>query len=135
MPVYTFRCLDCRRIVQLTYSFSEYEAATPTCTHCGSENLKRRIGRVALAKSEDARMDSLMDESALAGLDEEDPKALGRFMRKMSHEMGEDLGDEFGEVVDRLERGQSPEEIEEALPELGDESGAMGGGMGDWDDF
>ncbi|MFW5940286.1 MAG: FmdB family zinc ribbon protein [Chloroflexota bacterium] len=133
MPVYTFRCLDCQRMVQHTYSFSEYETATPTCPHCGSENLKRRIGRVALAKSEDARMDSLMDESALAGLDEEDPKSLGRFMRKMSQEMGEDLGDEFGEVVDRLESGQSPDEIEEALPELGDEGGAMGGDpMGDF---
>lgn len=136
MPVYTFRCLDCRRMVQLTYSFSEYETATPACAHCGSENLRRRIGRVALGKSEDARMDSLVDESALAGLDEEDPKALGRFMRKMSQEMGEDLGDEFGEVVDRLEKGQSPEEIEEALPELGEEGGAMdGGAMGGLDDF
>lgn len=132
MPVYVFRCLDCRRIVQYTYSFSEYETATPLCKHCGSANLQRRIGRVGLAKSEDSRMDSLMDESALAGLDEEDPRALGRFMRQMSQEMGEDLGEEFGEVVDRLEKGQSPEQIEEAMPELADEGGGMGG---DFDDF
>lgn len=132
MPVYVFRCLDCKRTVQLMYSFSEYAEASPVCTHCGSENLRRRIGRVAVAKSEDARMDSLMDESALAGLDEEDPQALGRFMRKMSQEMGEDLGDEFGEVVDRLEKGQSPEEIEESMPELADD---LGGGGGGFDDF
>ncbi|SRR5690554_2990782 len=132
MPVYVFRCLDCKRTVQLTYSFSEYESASPVCPHCGSEKLRRRIGRVAVAKSEDARMDSLMDESALAGLDEEDPRALGRFMRKMSQEMGEDLGDEFGEVVDRLEKGQSPEEIEESMPELADD---LGGGGGGFDDF
>jgi len=133
MPVYVFRCLDCRRTVEHQYSFSEYESATPTCTHCGSANVRRRIGRVAVAKSEDARMDSMMDESALAGLDEEDPKALGRFMRQMSQEMGEDLGEEFGEVVDRLEKGQSPEEIEESMPELADEAG--GGMGGDFDDF
>jgi putative FmdB family regulatory protein len=132
MPVYVFRCLDCKRTVQLMYSFSEYEKASPVCTHCGSEKLRRRIGRVAVAKSEDARMDSLMDESALAGLDEEDPKALGRFMRKMSQEMGEDLGDEFGEVVDRLEKGQSPDEIEESMPELADDLGAGGGGLDDF---
>lgn len=132
MPVYVFRCLNCRRTVQLHYSFSEYETATPTCAHCGSEKLQRRIGRVALAKSEDARMDSLMDESALAGLDEEDPRALGRFMRQMSQEMGEDLGEEFGEVVDRLEKGQSPEEIEQAMPDLADEGGGMGGGFDDF---
>lgn len=132
MPVYVFRCLDCGRTTQLNYSFSEYEEATPTCTHCGSENLRRRIGRVAVAKSEDARLDSMMDESALAGLDEEDPQALGRFMRKMSREMGEDLGDEFGEVVDRLEKGQTPEEIEESMPELADEAGAMGDDFGEF---
>lgn len=132
MPVYNFRCLDCRRSVQLTYSFSEYEQATPTCSHCGSQNLRRRIGRVAVAKSEEARMDSLMDESTLASLDEEDPKALGQFMRKMSQEMGEDLGEEFGEVVDRLEKGQSPEEIESEMPELAEDSGPMGGGLDDF---
>jgi hypothetical protein len=80
--------------------------------------MQRRIGRVAVGKSEDARMDTMMDESALAGLDEEDPRALGQFMRKMSREMGEDMGDEFNEVVDRLEKGQSPEDIEAAMPDL-----------------
>jgi uncharacterized protein (DUF433 family) len=33
--------------------------------------------------------------------------------------MGEDLPPEFDDVVDRLEAGQSPEEIESALPDLG----------------
>jgi hypothetical protein len=39
--------------------------------------------------------------------------------------MGEELPPEFDEVVDRLESGQSPEEIESALPDLG---GEMAGG-------
>jgi Flp pilus assembly protein TadB len=54
----------------------------------------------------------------IAGLDENDPKSMGRFMRKLSTEMGEDMGDEFGEVVDRLEKGESPESIENSMPEL-----------------
>ena len=99
-------------------SFTEYETAVPTCPHCQSQNLKRRIGRIALAKSEDARMDAMMDDSALAGLDEEDPRSIGKFMRKMSREMGEDMGDEFNEVVDRLEKGESPDSIEESMPDL-----------------
>lgn len=118
MPVYEFHCLECGRRVRHIYTFSEYDTATPACTHCGSDNLKRRIGKVSVAKSEDSRMDDLLDESALAGLDEEDPRALGRFMRKMSNEMGEDLGEEFDEVVDRLEKGQSPDEIEKDMPDL-----------------
>jgi hypothetical protein len=46
-------------------------------------------------------------------------------MRKMSQEMGEDIGPEFDEVVDRLESGQSPEDIEKAIPELGEEGGGL----------
>lgn len=125
MPIYEFRCQDCRRLLRLTMSFAEYDEANPACPHCQSQNLKRRIGRIALAKSEDARMDALMDDSALAALDEEDPKAIGKFMRKMSREMGEDLGDEFGEVVDRLESGESPDEIEKSMPDLADSPGGM----------
>ena len=63
-------------------------------------------------------MDDLADPSSLAGLDEEDPRSLGRWLRKMSHEMGEQVPPEFDEVIDRLEAGQSPEEIEESMPEL-----------------
>ena len=119
MPYYEYKCLACGRPARLFMTFSEYDKEQPACPHCGSVDLQRLISRVAVAKSEDARMDSLMDDSALAGLDEEDPQALGRFMRKMSNEMGEDMGDEFEEVVDRLEKGESPESIEESMPDLG----------------
>lgn len=68
-------------------------------------------------------MDSMTDEfSGLEGL-EDDPKAMGRMMRKMGKEMGEDLPPEFNEVVDRLESGQNPEDIEKAIPDLGNDDG------------
>jgi hypothetical protein len=54
-------------------------------------------------------------------------------MRQMSGEMGEELGPEFDEVVNRLEAGQSPEEIEKAVPDLGEALGGAGGG--DLDDL
>ena len=64
-------------------------------------------------------MDSMAgDLSGFEGI-ENDPKAMGRMMRKMGKEMGEELPPEFDEVVDRLEAGQSPEEIESAVPDLG----------------
>ena len=44
-------------------------------------------------------------------------------MRKMGKEMGEDLPPEFDDVVDRLESGQSPEDIEKAIPDLGNDTG------------
>jgi len=113
--------------VRLFFTYDEYDSVIPKCTHCESKKLQRLIGRVAFAKSEDARLDAMDPDSMLAGVDEEDPRSLGRMMRKMSSEMGEDLGDEFDEVVGRLESGESPEEIEKTMPELADDSGSFGG--------
>ena len=127
MPAYEFICQDCRKRSLLSFSYAEYNEAKKVCPHCQGDQLTRRISRIAVAKSEDARMDAMADDSMLAGLDEEDPRALGQFMRKMSSEMGEDLGEEFGEVVDRLEKGQSPDEIESAMPALTEADGGLGG--------
>jgi hypothetical protein len=80
--------------------------------------MKRHISRVALGKSEDSRMETMMEGSDLAGFDENDPRSLGKFMRKMGQDMGDDLGDEFNEVVGRLEKGESPESIEQSMPDL-----------------
>ncbi len=63
-------------------------------------------------------MESMVEPSALEGM-EDDPKALGKMMKKMGTEMGEEMPPEFDDVVDRLEAGQSPEEIEAAHPDLG----------------
>ncbi len=120
MPIYEYRCHQCRRRVSIWWrTFSEAESGQARCTRCGSEALTRIASRVRLVRSEDSRMEDLADPSEFGDLDENDPRSMARWMRKMSNEVGEDLGPEFGEVVDRLESGQSPEEIEEALPDLG----------------
>jgi hypothetical protein len=41
------------------------------------------------------------------------------------------MGPEYDEVLDRLESGQSPEDIESAMPDLDPDGGAMGGGLPD----
>lgn len=119
MPQYEYHCEDCGRTVRLFFSYEEYGVVEPVCPRCNGRRLHRRIGRIALGKSEDARLDAFSDDAALANLDENDPRSIGRFMRKMSSEMGEDLGDDFNEVVNRLEKGESPESIEKSMPELG----------------
>lgn len=126
MPTYQYRCLNCKRRFEIFLTYQEYGEKTVVCQHCGSEKIQRRIGRIRVARSEESRLDDLADPSGLEGL-EDDPRALGRMMRKMSSEMGEDLGPEFSDVVDRLEKGQSPEEIEKAIPDLAGEDSPMGG--------
>jgi putative FmdB family regulatory protein len=126
MPIYEYHCYDCRRRVSVFFrSFSDIEAE-PNCPRCGGASLTRLISRVSIVRSEDSRLDDLADPSALDGLDEDDPKSIARWMRKMSAEVGEDMPAEFDEVIDRLESGQSPEEIEESMPDLADD---LGGGL------
>jgi putative FmdB family regulatory protein len=120
MPIYEYQCRKCRRRVTIFLrSISDVEAVKPKCTHCGHDELERLVSRVAVLKSEDARLDAMADSMDFGDLDENDPSSIARWMKKMSAEVGEDLGDEFHEAVDRMEAGQSLEEIEEAMPDLG----------------
>lgn len=129
MPIYEYGCYDCRKRVNVFFrSFTDVKTKKAVCPRCGGTHLKRLVSKVAFVRSEESRLDSLADPSSLAGLDENDPKSMARWMRKMSNEMGEDLGDEFNEVVNRLEAGEDPESIEKSMPELG---GADGGGAAD----
>jgi putative FmdB family regulatory protein len=127
MPTYDFICLNCNERFEVFLTFSQYGKKAVSCTHCGSDKVRRRMTKVRLAKSEESRMENMMDPSALEGL-EDDPRAMGRMMRKMGREMGEEMPPEFDDVVDRLEAGQSPEEIESALPDPGAEADAEEGG-------
>ena len=126
MPTYDYRCKSCKTRFELFLTYAEYGQYQVACPACGSDQVQRRIGRVRIAKSEDRRIEDMVDPTQLAGI-EDDPKALGRLMRKMGDEMGEDAGPEFDEVVSRLEKGEDPEQIERDMPDLG-------GGMTDFED-
>jgi putative FmdB family regulatory protein len=104
VPIYEYRCGACRRkVTVLTLRASE--AVDPVCEHCGSRDLTRLMSRFALVRSEESRLDDLGDPSSLDGVDENDPKSVARWMRKMGKELGEDGGDDFDEMVDELEAG------------------------------
>ncbi|MCJ7716183.1 MAG: zinc ribbon domain-containing protein [Anaerolineales bacterium] len=118
MPNYEYRCTDCNHFFELFLTYQEYGAHIASCPKCKSSQLKRIIRPVRVAHSEEDRLESLTDPGQLARLDD-DPETLGKMMRRMSQELGEDMGSEFDEVVDRLEKGQSPEDIERDLPDLG----------------
>jgi putative FmdB family regulatory protein len=120
MPIYEYRCADCRRRVSIWWrTFGEAASGQAECPRCGGTRLSRLVSRVAVLRSEESHLDDLADPSAFGDLDENDPRSMGRWMRRMSAEMGEDLGEEFSEVVDRLEAGESPESIEQSMPDLG----------------
>ena len=107
MPNYPYRCVECKKKFEIYQSYSEYGKHPVVCPNCGSQNIERRISRIRISRSEESRLDNLSDFDNLDGL-EDDPRALGKMMRKMSQEMGEDAQPEINEVVDRLEGRPKP---------------------------
>jgi len=100
MPIYEYRCADCgKKSTFITLSVSS--ALEPKCKNCGSANMKKLVSRVAIFRSEESRLEGLADPSKLAGLDENDPKSVARWMKKMGREMGEDMDEGFEQEIDQ----------------------------------
>ena len=100
MPIYEYRCADCgKKSTFITLSVSS--ALEPKCKSCGSANVKKLVSRVAIFRSEESRLEGMVDPSKLAGLDENDPKSVARWMKKMGKEMGEDMGEGFEQEIDQ----------------------------------
>jgi putative FmdB family regulatory protein len=100
MPIYEYRCKDCgKKSTFITLSVNA--ALEPKCKKCGSANMEKLVSRVAIFRSEESRIENLADPSNLAGLDENDPKSVARWMKKMGKEMGEDTGEDFEQDIDQ----------------------------------
>jgi len=112
VPIYEYRCNGCGRRVSV-FQRSIQGSAVAVCPRCGSRDLARLISRVAVVRSEGSRLDDLASDGALADLDERDPRSLARWARRMGRDMGEELGPEFDEVVERLEAGEMPDDMDE----------------------
>lgn len=56
-------------------------------------------------------------EGEASGLDEENPRAMAKFMRKLYETTGLKLGGGMEEAIRRMEAGEDPDKIEE---EMGD---------------
>ncbi len=122
MPIYEFRCDDCRRRVEIyTQGFSP--PSGKICPHCGSSNLTRIFSSFALrrSKNDTSVYDDILSDSKLTrGLMQNDPRALAEWSRKMSHAADEDITPESEELMDRLDHGEDVSDVIEEMkpPEL-----------------
>ena len=73
---------------------------------------RRVISRVAVLKSEEQRMEGLLDPSKFADLDENDPGSIERVVRRMGRELGDELGEGFEESMEEAlhEESSTPQE-------------------------
>jgi putative FmdB family regulatory protein len=127
MPIYEYRCAACnRRSSVLVRSMTS--AVRPKCEHCGSSKLSRLMSKFAVRKGS-VGSDGLDDLGGMDDVDENDPRSVARWARRMREESGEDLGPEFDQMIDRIEAGESPEDV------MGGEGNLDGDDGFDDDDF
>lgn len=141
MPVYEFYCGDCHAVFNFL-SRQVNTDARPSCPRCGRPQLERQVSRFAISKNrpeggadglpagiDEAQMEQAMMTLAgeMEGMNENDPKAMARFMRRFTEMTGLNLGDEAQEAMRRLEAGEDPEQIEAEMGDLfGDDSSLDG---------
>jgi putative FmdB family regulatory protein len=136
MPIYEFYCPQCHAI----YSFWSRRVdteKTPPCPHGRRHRLQRRVSSFAVtsggqAGSEDAGGDLPFDEARMEqaltsmaseaeGMNEEDPRAMARMMRRLSDAAGVRYGGRMEEALGRLESGENPEEVEADMGDVLDD--------------
>lgn len=114
MPIYEYLCPDCNgRFQKLVQGFSDPPGLA--CPRCGGAHVRRAISRVAVLKSEESRAESLADPGMFSGLDENDPRSIARWAKKLGKELGEEAGEDWDEMVDQM--------LEEELDGDGEDDG------------
>lgn len=141
MPVYEFYCADCHTIFNFLSRRVNTEGR-PSCPRCARPGLERQVSRFAVSKGRTEEpvegmpdMDEEKLERAMMGLtgemegvDENDPRAMAKFMRRFQEATGMNLGSGFEEAMRRLEAGEDPDRIEETMGDLLDGENPFGGG-------
>ncbi len=122
MPIYEYGCFDCRKRSS-TFVRSMSTTVEAKCEHCGSKKVRRLISRVAVGRSSSGSPEDF-DESMFADVDENDPRSMAKFARRMRDEMGEDMGPDFDQAIEQMEAGEMPDE----LPDGGGDGFPAGGG-------
>jgi len=112
MPIYEYRCNTCDKRVSIFQRHITASAAA-VCPNCGSADLARLISRFAVVRNEDQMLDSLDDDSLFSGVDENDPRSVAAWARKLQTKMGEEVEPEFEEMIDRMEAGEMPDDLDQ----------------------
>lgn len=142
MPIYEYRCHDCRRRVSV-FVRSISSVGEVRCPHCGGQRLERLFSRVVVRRGAarrdrddaaggwdgaDLEADFNGDDAAADGEDsfdvpgldpDADPREIARWTREMSASLGEPLDPELDRALTDIERGADPDEVLEQLDESG----------------
>ena len=147
MPIYEYYCPRNHTVYQFYAKTLAQGKSVPKCPDNPAWPMQKTVSQFAFtgravepaaaesgseSAGDDARMEAAMAsmEQDFASVDENDPRAMARMMRKMADLTGEKIDAEMEEVVRKLEEGMDPEKLEEQLG-----AGSEAGGDGEDDPY
>jgi hypothetical protein len=141
MPIYEFYSPDTNKVYSFFARSLSQGQKTPRCPDKPGAKMERMVSRFAVTgqaseksdaapDSADPRMERVMAEMEreMSGLDESNPRSLGRMMRKMTEATGQPMPKEMEQMIRRLESGEDPEKLEEEFGEAFEGMDAPGEG-------
>ncbi len=132
MPIYEYYCSHNHTIYQFYAKTLTQGKLLPKCPDNPKWTLQKTVSQFAFTGraaepsttvpgadggGDDSRTEAAMQamEKEFSSVDENDPRAMGRMMRRMAELTGEKLDGEMEEVVRKLEEGTDPEALDEKL--------------------
>jgi putative FmdB family regulatory protein len=132
LPIYEFYCHKCNTIYKF-FSLKVNTEKIPNCPNCKNIRLKKKMSvfttiskKDSVEASEDLpQFDESKMEKAMAMLareadkiNEDDPRQAAQLMRKLTDATGMKLGPGMEEAIQRLEKGEDPDKIEQEMGDL-----------------
>ena len=133
MPIYEYYSPDNHTVYQFYAKTLAQGRIIPRCPDNPSHRMEKLLSTFAVTSGgkreetstapapgeavEDPRMEAAMNamEREFSNVDENDPRAMARMMRRMAELSGEKIDGDMEEVVRKLEEGADPESLEEEL--------------------
>jgi hypothetical protein len=131
MPIYEYYCPVHHTVYQFYAKTLAQGRSVPRCPGDPAHALVKLLSSFAVTsgearkdpaaggveKADDPRMEAALGamEREFANVDENDPRAMARMMRRMAELSGEKINGEMEEVVRKLEEGTDPDSLEEQL--------------------
>ena len=113
MPIYEFVCQQCARLTSV-FVRSVNGQVSPTCSACGSADMKRAVSRVSIGRTESQIMEQYGVPQPGQGPDAyKDPRQIGRWVEQRFDQMGMELPAEARTMIDAAREGEFPAPVKD----------------------